>query len=460
MTEKTLTIIPSPFRGLRYCRGFLFSAFLFIQSQAGFAQSESIGEGEVLTISQALSIAIRNNPEIIAARYRQDATAEATTQAWARALPSVTAQGSIARQDNDQIVNSDLFGVGKNEKRNFSLDPISASITAEQTLFDGFETINSIRQARAQRSAGRFQVTAVEQNILRRTSAAFIAILRDEKIEKAIRTSLDAHMEELKRAKVRYSRGEGTLTDIRQAEARLAGVRARRAKAQSEVHLGRTQLKELLGDIDVTLDKTPFKPLVPSTLDSALNMARARAPMIEQARATLRSSDYRKKAQRGAFAPQVNAFVSYDYRDEPTPFTVRDEKFTYGLRVDVPLFQGGSLLSKRREARAIFNSDRARLKSIERQLHARVTTHWRRMKEAEVNIIAAKRQIDAATFVVKGAQAEVRQGSRPVIDILDAEKERAEAEILLVRSESDLVISMIDLLAEIGVLAPTRFSES
>ena len=438
----------------------LLALFCFANQFApAIAQDNVKSPNQSPVIAEIMEQVLRENPEIQASRFNHDVAAEGVAQAWSNALPSISADGSLARQKIDQTVNSVLFGENQSEERNFQLNPVSASVSAEQVLFDGLQTVNTIREAGARKEVGFFEVVRVEQDVLRRTGTAYFSVLQNQRMLKAVDVSIEAHLAEVRGAKARLSRGEGTITDVRQAEARLASVQSRRVQILSALGVSRAQLEELSGSADVSAGTNSIMIETPPLLDEAHELAIQNAPSLALAKATLKASKFRQKAGRGAIAPRVSAFVSYQINEEPSPFTVRDEQFQYGVRASIPLVQGGLRLSMRREARAQVNSERASLRATERQLRAQITTLWRRMEEAEASIYAAEIGVQAASSALDGVRAEARAGLRTTVDVLDTEGERAEAEIRLVQGQSDLQVSKVNLLAAIGVLDPLSFLE-
>ena len=128
-----------------------------------------------------------------------------------------------------------------------------------------------------------------------------------------------------------------------------------------------------------------------------------------------------------------------------------------GVRAEFAISEGGLRFSKRRELHALAESEHARLMATERQVGTSVDIAWRSIEEAEARIIAARFQVEAASHALKGVMAEAAQGLRATLDVLDAERERADAEIALLRAEADFLSAQITLMSEIGGLEPGLF---
>lgn len=406
-----------------------------------------------LTIEDALALALEKNPEIVAERYRQKATSSGVGQAFANLLPSINAEASVSHQENTQIVSSTLFGESFTERNDFDLDQTNASIRAEQVLFDGFQSLNAIREAQARREAGASALKGVEQNILFQTALMFITHVRDEKILNTLQASLRAHIEQVRQAEARFNGGVTTITDVSQAKARLAAARANLARGRAAHSQSKAELTALVGHFDQLLSPDNIDLPIPTTFDLALAQARSTAPSLLEFEALARASEKRAKSAKGRFSPTISAFASYRVADEPSIFTDQDQELVYGLRASVPIFQGGLRFARVKEATSLAREDRARLIAQERGLIARLTVLWSAISEAEIRVIAAGEQASANELALEGVVAEANSGLRATIDILNAENEYALSLTEIARADADLLIARYRLLSEIGVLA-------
>jgi outer membrane protein len=208
------------------------------------------------TLVEALSNAYLINPVLNAERANLRATDEQVAVAKSGLRPNISASGDAAFQNQE----SDFVGGSRqqaqqkvqqcdaataalepafcaslaaqqqqqqslgNIESQLSSDgvthPRGYSVTLSQTVFQGFQNINAIRQAKATVQAGREGLRATEQTTLLNAATAYVDVVRDEAVVRLRQTNVDVLTEQLRQTKDRFNVGEVTRTDVAQAEAR------------------------------------------------------------------------------------------------------------------------------------------------------------------------------------------------------------------------------------------------
>lgn len=404
------------------------------------------------TLEDALVSAYRNNPTIRAERARLRATEELKAQAFANALPQVTAQGSYSSVENTQTRNPSIFGPGGTDTVN--LNPLAGEIVAEQPLFTGFRNLNAIRQARARVRAGGAQLAGVEQDVLQRVATSYLDVVRDLTIFKSTQNNVEVLLRQKREAELRFEVGEVTKTDVAQAEARLQRARSDLARSQAQLAASRAIFAELVGEAPGELAPVAALPQTPDSIEAALTLAREYAPGVVAARETEAASRRGVAIARGALSPTVSAVASYSYAEEPNTFLRSDETFSYGVRASVPIFRGGLNLSRVREARALADAAAEQVEVAERRAEAAAVASWEALQAARITIMAARAQVAANELALEGVRRESQLGVRTTLDVLDAEQELLNARVSLANAEHDEGAAVFSVLQAAGVLTP------
>jgi len=409
------------------------------------------------TLRDALALAYETNPTIRAERARLRATREAGAQAWAGALPQVTASGSIDQTDLTQTVQFPTGAGGEQAPPsggNIDFTAIAGGLEASQPVFTGFRNFNTIKQARARIRAGGAQLVATEQQVLRDVATAYFDVQLTMAIYELNLKNVEVLRRQNEMAQVRFEVGEITRTDVAQSEARLADARAQLSQAQGNLAVSRANYAQLVGRAPGDLETVETLPDLPETLENAQALAREFAPAAVGAREQAEVSRRQIAIARGALLPSVSLTTSYQYAEDPSPFTLDSEQFAYGVRASVPLFQGGLNYSRIREARALHASDRASVIEAERQVEAQVNASWQNLVAARVIIRSAQASVDANQLALEGVRREAMVGTRTTLDVLDAEQELLNAEVSLVNARRDEQAAAFSLLAAAGLLTP------
>lgn len=403
---------------------------------------------------EVLTIVHETNPTIRAERSRQSATDELKSQALAGVLPQIVGSAGVSKTTDNQTTTAGLFAGGSPTTREYKLDNTNLNVNAEQTVFSGLRNFYSIKQAGSRVKAGAAQLDAVEQQVLLETAVAYFDVARDLQVYNANSSNVAVLLQQRDDVKVQFELGGVTMTDVRQAEARLAGARAQLSAAKTQLADSRARYKELVGAAPGSLEIDQLPPALPETYEDALEIARAYAPPFTIVREEEKASRNQIKIERGALLPTVSLTANYSRADEPSSFVIEDEQWSYGVRATIPIFRGGLEYSKLREARALNARDRARIVATERNVEAQVTGVWEQLFEAKVRIESASTQAEANELALKGVRREAELGARTTLDVLNAEQEFLNSKVALVSARRDEQVAAYALLATIGVLTP------
>ena len=162
-----------------------------------------------------------------------------------------------------------------------TLKPRGYGVTANETVFNGNRTLNSIRQAESQVFGAREQLRNTEQNTLLSAVTAYMDVLEDTAILDLDRNNVDVLKEQLRETRDRFTVGEVTRTDVAQAEASLASAQATALSAEATLQAAVARYRQFIGDQPTSL--APVKPLVrpiPKTLPEAISISQIEHPAI------------------------------------------------------------------------------------------------------------------------------------------------------------------------------------
>ncbi|MGZ9020318.1 MAG: TolC family protein, partial [Rhodoplanes sp.] len=260
------------------------------------------------TLEGALATAYQTNPQLNSQRAITRATDENVPQALSGYRPTISATATGGRQYQRTetevagggggrgvgTVGTGIPGVrvatgggastGNRSVTQGTFDPHSIGITGTQTLFNGFQTGNRVRQAEQQVSAARETLRLIEQNVLFNAASAYMNLLRDTAILELQRSNVAVLVEQLRQTRDRFSVGEVTRTDVAQAESRLAAGRSQLATAEANYTNSRAVYRQVIGvDAGKLAAASPVDRLSPASLPSAIASGRAQNPNVTAA---------------------------------------------------------------------------------------------------------------------------------------------------------------------------------
>jgi outer membrane protein len=396
------------------------------------------------SLREALHNAYRTNPRLDAERARLRATDEDLPRAKSGFRPNVQASADVGTQK----VKTDprLTGDG-------NTNPANVGVSVSQSVFSGMRTVNSVREAEAGVRAGRENLRNVEQQVLLEAITAYADVLRDGALIRLREGNVAALTQDLEAAQARRSVREVTKTDVAQATARRAKAISALDLAKSNLRASRAIYERVVGrPPDGLSEPAPPVKLLPASVEEAIKIAERESPNVV-------SALFREKAARhtvdkiwGELLPEVKIEGSYSHRYDPTRSI--DEQSTTAItgRMTVPLYQGGETHARVRQAKHTHVSRVQEIEQARGETQANVVVAWSKMAAARAQLISDKAQVEAAKIALEGTREEERVGQRTLLDVLNAEQELLEAEVALVVTRRDLIVSTYTVLSTVGRL--------
>lgn len=414
------------------------------------------------TLSDALAKAYKFNQDLNAARAQLRATDENVPQARSALRPFISGVGS-ANASRSRTTQGDNLPTVRNRT-----DSIGFGVQLNQTIFDGFQTQNNVAAAQAQVRASRGNLANTEQNILFDAASAYMNVLRDRRIAALRRENLGFLEEQVRAADARFEVGEGTRTDVAQAQSQRALATALLNSALSQVASSEATYFDIIGDSPNGLQDGKFPSgVLPQSVDEAFRISQAEHPAIQATLAAVDAAAFQVKSAEGAFLPELSLTGRVDDNyalNERDPVslpgvrvnTQNEISASVGAQLTIPIYQGGRASSVVRQSKEVLGQRRIEVDGARDQVRSAVATAWAQLQAARANITGYRAQVDAARLALNGVIEERNVGQRTTLDVLNAQADVISAQILLAGSTRDEVVAGYAVLSAIGRLSAER----
>ncbi|PZQ58833.1 MAG: hypothetical protein DI570_17250 [Phenylobacterium zucineum] len=418
------------------------------------------------TLADAVALAYQNNPTLQAQRATQRALDESYVQARTGWRPTLTLGGAwqYAETATPRTV---AVATGGNIDRNGDGIPDGAgrqdtalsrgALTFTQPIWTGGRTAASVNAANADVLAGRENLRRVEATVLVSVIQAYSDVRRDLEALRIRQENVNVLTRQLQESQARFDVGEVTRTDVAQSQARLAQAQALLQSATAQIAISRAAYATLVGQNPGELAPEPsLAYLLPTDPDQAYQIADQFNPQLRAQQYAEQASRARVAGARAERMPTVAAQATLEFRNQ-----VRDEVWerdfytrgsSVGVSVSVPLFSGGLVSSRVRQAVERNNADRITIEGVRRNVLQGVTQFWSQLIAARANITSSEEQVRAARIAAEGTRQEQQVGLRTTIDVLNAEQELRQAELNAVSSRRDEYVAAANVLATMGRL--------
>lgn len=401
-----------------------------------------------MTLPEAIALARRANPGLAEARAQSDAASARLAQARAGRLPSLTLSGESASGTTDL---GGFFGFGQSD-----VSPRGASLQLRQPLFSGGGVSAAIDQAGEGRAAALAQVGGATAQLSADVAAAYVGVLSAQDMLALGQAQVVQMGTIAAQAELRFKGGEVPRTDLDQARARQAETRAGLARAEGQLASRRAHFVAVVGAEPNALESPDVvASALPPSLDEAVSLAAQSSPLVLAAQATERAAQAGVRYARAERLPSLALTA--------TASTARDQFFpgysadgvTVGVQGRWTLFSGGAATGRIDEAGAMLRIAQSRVDAAHAQVREAVIGAWCDLATARAVLLAATDQASAAGSALNSVRNEVRVGQKPILDLLDAEREALSAQSVLVAARGDVTVSVYRLKALLGVQALT-----
>ncbi|MBD3729836.1 MAG: TolC family outer membrane protein [Sphingomonadales bacterium] len=399
------------------------------------------------TLRDALVEAYKTNPTLQAARAQQRATDETVPIQKASGRPNVSATGQYV-----EYVKQSSTSFTAPERA------VAGQVDLGVPVYSGGAVKNAIRAAEVRVGAGQADLRGTESAIFSQVVAAYMDVIRAEAIVGLSANQVGVLEVNLQATSDRFEIGDLTRTDVAQSEARLAVARSDLRSAQANLVGARERYIALVGKAPDNLQPPPPLPDMPATVDEALAVALDNNPDLIAARERARAAGYDIDVAGAGRSPKLSVFANSAYSNylgtlgSGTVVAPPQDSTTAqaGLRLSIPLFQGGLPAAQQRQAQARAAALLEQEIGAERDVIVQVRSAWSSWKAANAIVVSSQQAVEAAQLSLEGVRAENTVGNRTILDILNAEQELLSAQVTLVTARRDAYVAGFTLLAAMG----------
>lgn len=397
------------------------------------------------TIFGALAKAYTNNSSLNAERAGVRVSNESVAIAKSGYRPTITGRSTIDyANQGGTLITTGSFGV-----------------TIQQSLFDGFQTRNNVRASESRVRASFETLRNTEQNTLFNAAAAYMDVIRDRRVAALRERSLEFLAEQVRASNSRLEVGEGTRTDVAQAEASRQAAIAQLSAARAQVLSSSAIYRQVIGEEPGRLDMpNPVSKLMPGSLDQAFSLAAIEHPAIIATGHLVDAAGFGVKAAEGALLPQLSAQagVSRNYRNSSPPGVTdgAGNSANIGATLTIPIYQGGRVSAQVRQSKETLGQARIQVDVSRDQVRAAVASAWTQFQAARETVSANREVVNAAQLALNGVIEERNVGQRTTLDVLNAQADVITAQINLASAERDVVVASYATLSAIGRLSVKR----
>jgi outer membrane protein len=440
---------------------------------APLALAISLASGSAFgaTLQDVAYAAWGNDHEWEVARKTWLAAEETKKQGFGGLLPQVTASYSHLRNEQRYEAFSGQPG-GSPLRRKFESQ--TGSVNVVQPLFR-MDAWYEYQRTKKVTSAAEADFDSARQSFLLRVTEQYMNVLRTRENLTSAQAEERALARQLDQANERYKVGLVPITDVNEAQAAYDLSRVGLIVGESDFAIARDQLEALTGKRWESLDslqaELPMSGPEPANPDTWVEQAQANNPQVLVARSNADIAKAVSKQGLSAQMPSVDLVGQYQHQH-----TLKEnidisglsggfglsngtEGNYYGVQVSMPLFSGGTINSKRKQAALNYQASEEQYKLIWRDI-GQQTRSLHRVVEANVLRVQAQRQaLVSAQSALKATESGYSVGTRNIVDVVVAQRNLYSAQRDYANARYTYIIDSLRLKGAAGILSEEDLAE-
>jgi outer membrane protein len=411
--------------------------------------------------------ALVHDPDFQGDLAGRDAGQEADVQSRALKRPSIQFQGGYQYKitENHAQLPDDLALAFSGTR---SGGQATIGVQAVQPIYDASKRAQSI-QLRERAASAEVQFAGAEQALILRVAQAYFAVLSGEDRLASFARQTEAAEQQRRAAQARFDAGRARITDVREAEAQRDAAEAQRIGAEAELAYARAAFSELTGLSATELDRPEGEfvaPLPAISLEDAAERAEAQSPAVKAAEHGARAAGAETDRYRLSGLPVIEGVAGYQgqYRlgGENGNGIVPDrfQSASAGVRLTIPLYAGGAIRSKEREAQANAAKARRDLDAARRDARLQAQNAWYAVSTG-ARRVAALRTAQASADLLQSATVTGRDvGIRTQNDVMNSQSQTFSITRDYRQATYDYLLARLQLAAATGDLGASELEDA
>ena len=396
-------------------------------------------------------IALQRDAQFQAAQAQYLAAKETKPQARSFLLPQVNASAGYGRTDQE-IKRSSLLG-----DQNSAFDTKQYGIQLNQVIFnrDLFIGLDQSELSVAQAEA---ELEFARQELIVRVAQAYFDVLSAEDTLRFVVGEKKAIGRQLEQAQKRFEVGLIAITDVKEAQANYDGSVAAEITAKNDIEVARNTLAvvigQFFGELDQLTDRMPLVTPDPADPDKWMEKGMEENLQLIATRLATEVAGLEIKRQRAGHYPTLDLSASADRTDLGGGiFGERDTtELSAGVSLNLPIYQGGLVSSRTREAQHTFKSAQEQLTEQRRNVAKLARDSYLNVIAGISSVQALNRAVESNQAAADATQAGFEVGTRTSVDVLVSLRSLFEAERNYSLSRYDYLIDTLLLKAAVGTL--------
>lgn len=408
--------------------------------------------------------ALARDPQLASALSENRAAQEIIEQGKALYRPTVNlTAGASASQTDIRFLGAAGNNPFRVQGRN-NFEGYNYGVDARQPIYRK-QNLVQMEQAKTQVSQADKQLHLTQQNLILRVTQAYFDVLLAQDQMTLIAAQKNAIMRQLEQAKANFDVGTATVTDVNEAQARYDLVLAQEIATENQLQVAKRSVQAITGAMpqklaSVRADIHPTQ--LSEGMDKWLEITAANNLNILLQQDALKFAEQEVERLNAGHLPTLDAVASYtlNYANgNPNGFGSELESAVVGVQMQIPLYQGGAISSRVRQA--VQNQEKAKddIELARRNAELETQRAYLNLSTSIAQVKALEQAEASSKLQVESTKLGYEVGVRNSVDVLNAEQQYFSARRDLLQARYNYLVNIIRLKASSGLIAEADLAD-
>jgi outer membrane protein TolC len=408
------------------------TAFAIVGTSGMLLAQETAGDAPVLSLSQAVEVALEHNRPVNIAKLDIDKSKWTLAQTKTKRFPAINTYLFASGDITSPTFNFPAGSFGFEQPQQFKLSSgITgyASVQAAQPISQLYQIHLAIREQELSVDYSGEQYKGKRQSLTASVKQAYYAVLQTESALEA-QQALVKQYEETDRVTQQFLTQESVLkSDSLQVKAKLAQAQYQIIQLRDTLDTQKEQLNELLGrDVDIPFHTEPVPPITPAEMDlkAARQMALERRPEVKEAEIDTHRADYDRRLSRAKYIPSIGAAIHY--LDPINTAILPQNILSAGMELTWDPFDWGGRRDEVKQKDVSLQQSHYQLQETKAQVTLDVDNSFRKLEESRTMLAVAQAGKDAANEKLREVNDAYKHSAVLLRDVLQQQAAVANAD--------------------------------
>ncbi len=445
----------------------LLAVLLAFGAAPATAQMQPPQDTTQVTFDEAVRTALDQNTNIKRAQAQARQSNVQVRSEWMDFAPNLSIDSDVTRRVGRNF--SQVTGDFTTQSTDF----FNLSGQSSITLFNGFENISSLREAREQAGADQTNLKRTRREVVFDVMDQFISLVESREIVRVRREQVAAQRQRLRQIEQFVEAGSRPESDLFTAEADLADAEQQLLQGKREREVTQTRLIQTLQLNPREAYDFRVPDLEGATLDSSRQELPALIDEAFQKRLDLRVAEAERRAAeqgvrsaRSAYYPTLSLSGSYgtDWSSRGVAGNASDDFANQldvnrggglSLSISIPIFDRLQRSNQVEQAQVQAQDAEYALQDQRQEIALQVRQSYLDYRNAVQQLEAANKRLRAAERARTAAQERYELGSADIVELQNAIRDYVDAASQQVRARYELFFQQKRIDYNVGRLSPS-----